>query len=91
MAKRRKNTIWKSGRRIVTVGDSGDEHVVDLMTTAEVAEALRCSVSSLNKWRCTGSGPEFVYVGSRVRYPRAAVVAYVARTYSSTSQQEAAV
>ena len=39
-----------------------------LLTVQEVAAQLRCSVSSLNKWRLTGNGPRFVYVGARVRY-----------------------
>jgi hypothetical protein len=39
-----------------------------LLTVPEVADLLRCSVSSLNKWRLSGNGPKFVYVGRRVRY-----------------------
>ena len=47
---------------------------------------LRCSVSSLNKWRLTGRGPPFVYVGHLVRYRPADLNAYIAaRTVTSTS------
>jgi|SoiMetStandDraft_2_1073263.scaffolds.fasta_scaffold279825_2 predicted DNA-binding transcriptional regulator AlpA len=58
-----------------------------LLTVAEVAELLRCSVSSLNKWRLSGDGPKFVYVGRRVRYRPADVTAYVVtQTRASTSE-----
>src|SRR5215831_17018568 len=48
----------------------GHGEVDPLLTVHETAALLRCSVHSLNKWRLTGSGPRFVRVGSRVRYPR---------------------
>jgi len=58
-----------------------------LLTVQEVAAILRCSVSSLNKWRLLGRGPRFVRVGSRVRYVPSDVIAYVReQTRSSTSQ-----
>jgi hypothetical protein len=58
-----------------------------LLTVQEVAAVLRCSTSSLNKWRLLGLGPRFVRVGSRVRYHVNDIVAYVrAQTRSSTSQ-----
>jgi Helix-turn-helix domain len=61
-----------------------------LLTVQEVAALLRCSVSSLNKWRLTGIGPRFVYVGSRVRYRGADVATFIREcTRTSTSQQEA--
>ena len=59
-----------------------------LWTVQEVAAFLRCSVSSLNKWRLSGLGPRFVRVGSRVRYCPADVLAYVAQqTCASTSSE----
>jgi hypothetical protein len=49
---------------------------------------LRCSVSSLNKWRVAGRGPPFVYVGHLVRYRAADLNAYIAaRTVTSTSAE----
>lgn len=52
----------------------------------EVAALLRCSVSSLNKWRLNGGGPAFVRVGTRVRYRPADIATFVAeRTRTSTS------
>src|SRR5262245_7378823 len=57
-----------------------------LLTVGEVAEWLRCSVSSLNKWRLSGNGPHFVYVGRRVRYRPSAVQAFItSETRGSTS------
>jgi hypothetical protein len=48
-----------------------------LMTVQEVAAILRCSVSSLNKWRLTGLGPKYVRVGARVRYQPRTVAAFI--------------
>jgi predicted DNA-binding transcriptional regulator AlpA len=60
-----------------------------LLTVQEVARLLRCSVSSLNKWRLTGQGPRFVRVGSRVRYRPTDIAAYVAdQTRASTSAEK---
>jgi len=57
-----------------------------LLTVHETAALLRCSVHSLNKWRLTGSGPRFVRVGSRVRYPRSAIADFIEKsTRVSTS------
>ena len=58
-----------------------------LLTVQEVAAILRCSASSLNKWRLSGLGPKFVRVGARVRYRPADVVAYLTKqTRRSTSE-----
>jgi hypothetical protein len=48
-----------------------------LLTVSEVAALLRCSISSLNKWRCLGGGPAFVKVGARVRYRLSDVAAWI--------------
>jgi hypothetical protein len=57
-----------------------------LLTVQETAALLRCSVSSLNKWRVNGLGPRFVRIGSRIRYRAADLAAYVAeQTRNSTS------
>ena len=60
--------------------------ISDLLTTPETAEVLRCSKSSLDKWRLKGLGPKFVRVGSRIRYRASDVAEFVAaQTRSSTS------
>src|SRR3974390_1301707 len=57
-----------------------------LLTTEEVAELLRLSVSILNKWRLAGRGPQFVKGGTRVRYRLQDVTAFIAAcTRGSTS------
>jgi hypothetical protein len=57
-----------------------------LLTTAEVAALLRLSVSILNKWRLAGRGPQFVKVGTRVRYRLHDVAIFIAAsTRGSTS------
>jgi hypothetical protein len=62
-----------------------------LLTVGEAAAILRCSVSSLNKWRLRGSGPKFLYVGRRVRYRAADLAAFIAAsTRFSTSAGAAA-
>ena len=39
-----------------------------LLTEHEVAEQLHVSVASLRRWRLERSGPQFIKVGSLVRY-----------------------
>jgi excisionase family DNA binding protein len=62
-----------------------------LLTVQEVAAVLRCSVSTLNKWRLIGRGPSFVRVGARVRYRPTDIAVYVAaQTFNSTLELPAA-
>jgi predicted DNA-binding transcriptional regulator AlpA len=48
-----------------------------LLTSAEVAKQLRCSVSLINKLRTQGRGPRFVYVERRVRYRPSDIATYI--------------
>ncbi len=49
-----------------------------LLTPDEVAEYLSCSVSSLDRWRAEGTGPNFVKVGGgSIRYPETEVAKYI--------------
>jgi hypothetical protein len=74
----KKNTVVKSGKGVVSISPEGATvALAPLLTVSEVAELLRCSVSSLNKWRLTGDGPSFVYVGRRVRYRPVDVASFV--------------
>ncbi len=58
-----------------------------LVTVAEAAAILRVSKSSLHKWRCAGSGPKYIKIGSRVRYRAADLANFVERhSRSSTSE-----
>ncbi|WP_208639116.1 MULTISPECIES: helix-turn-helix transcriptional regulator [Rhodopseudomonas] len=48
-----------------------------LLVEAEVAEVLRVSVRTLQRWRSTGEGPRVSKIGPRrISYTAAAVLAY---------------
>lgn len=50
----------------------------DLLTTRQVAESLSISPRTLDAWRRTGrKGPAWLRVGSRVRYRKADVAAWL--------------
>lgn len=55
----------------------------DLYTPREAAEILRVDEITLARWRGQGSGPEWIKLGSGrtspVRYPKAALEAYLAQ------------
>jgi hypothetical protein len=88
----KKSAIGKIGYDIISFSDTAGTAVNALLTVQDVAKLLRCSVSSLNKWRLIGQGPVFVRIGSRVRYRGADVAAYIAeQTRTSTSATEAPV
>ena len=44
-----------------------EEQKVNL-TVEETATRLRVSVSTMNRWRCQGSGPKFIRAGGRILY-----------------------
>lgn len=59
---------------------------VTVMTVVQAADYLGLAVSTLNKWRCHGSGPSFVKMGRSVRYRRKDLDQYMKfRTLSSTA------
>lgn len=61
----------------------------DMDDTAGAAEYLDLGVSTLNRWRGTGEGPPFVKIGSRVRYRRADLDAWLKqRIVNSTSEAQ---
>jgi hypothetical protein len=83
-----RNTVKKINKQVVSFADDGELRPSpdQLLTVNEAAAILRCSVASLNKWRLSGKGPAFIYVGRRVRYTRAALIAFIAAsTRQSTS------
>jgi Helix-turn-helix domain len=62
-----------------------------LLTPQETADVLRCSVSSLNKWRISGGGPLFTRIGGRIRYRPSDIAAFIRqglRASTSTSEAE---
>jgi hypothetical protein len=64
----------------------------DLLTSQELAEALKISVRTPENWRLKGEGPPFIRVGKRrCLYRWREVLEYLdARRFSSTSEEQAA-
>jgi predicted DNA-binding transcriptional regulator AlpA len=59
-----------------------------LLNQAQVSKLLcgEVSTSTLEKWRCTGDGPDFIRVGRAVLYRRSAIERWLeARTVSHTT------
>jgi excisionase family DNA binding protein len=48
------------------------------LTTAEVAEHLRVSETTLMRWRERNEGPPWQQIGARIRYDRAGLDAWLA-------------
>jgi hypothetical protein len=62
------------------------DHILD---TVEAAAYVRLSVSSLNKMRCTGSGPAFIRMGRSVRYRRRSLDLFIdSRCTTSTTDAD---
>lgn len=62
-----------------------------LMTTRQAAEALQVKETTLEQWRWSGKGPEFIKLGRSVRYRPTSLKAFVeARAYTSTTEAQAA-
>ena len=56
-----------------------------LWTTKQAAVYLGLSMSTLNKWRCYGSGPAFLKLGRSVRYRKSQLDNFLTeRTASNT-------
>jgi len=49
-----------------------------LLTETEVSRILQLKISCLRRWRMERKGPNYLKVGSRVRYRMADVQAYIA-------------
>ena len=49
------------------------------LTEQEVANALRISTKTLQRWRASGTGPAYLRVAGRVRYPVEGLVEYLAQ------------
>lgn len=64
----------------------------DLLTSSELAGALKVSDRTPENWRLRGEGPPFIRVGGRrVLYRWRDVVSYLnARSFGSTSEEQAA-
>lgn len=49
-----------------------------VLNTKEAAKYLRLSASTLNRWRCYGTGPKYLKLGRAVRYQQNELDAYLA-------------
>jgi hypothetical protein len=59
-----------------------------LLTQREVAEVLRLSERTLERWRVAGIGPRFIRLNHSIRYRQQDLDAHVAsNVVSSTSQK----
>ena len=67
-------------------------HPDDLLTSSELAGALKISERTPENWRLKGTGPPFVRIGGRrILYRWRDVLEYLeGRRFSSTSEEQAA-
>ena len=59
----------------------------EYLKTADAAKFTLLSVSSLNKLRMTGEGPEYLKIGRRVVYPRDSLEGWL-RSHRRTSTSD---
>lgn len=59
----------------------------EYLSTREAAAILGVSTKCLEAWRSKGEGPPFSHVGRAVRYPTAALHAWVAATPAPTPER----
>ncbi|MBZ9850307.1 helix-turn-helix domain-containing protein [Mesorhizobium sp. CA14] len=59
----------------------------ELLSTKEAAVVLKISLKTLQNWRVTGHGPQYVKIGSAVSYRYGDLLVFIRRnTHSSTSE-----
>jgi predicted DNA-binding transcriptional regulator AlpA len=69
--------------------DSSNDHYSALLSERQVAHRLGISVRTVQAWRVSGDGPEFIRLGRRtIRYREIDLAAWIATCQMrSTSQQ----
>jgi hypothetical protein len=65
------------GKIITKLDDAGKPEVPELLEPATVADLLHVKSQTLSLWRHKGIGPDYVKIGSCVRYSKRALAAYV--------------
>lgn len=56
------------------------KHPIDpVLTTRDAAAYLATTTGTLANWRCNGRGPDFVRLGSSIRYRLSALDTYIDR------------
>ena len=64
------------------MGRDLDKPISDLgYTTKEIADRLNVCDRTIKRWRRSGYGPPFIYVGERVFYPFVEYYAWVAERF----------
>jgi predicted site-specific integrase-resolvase len=61
-----------------------------LKTVEQAAAALGLAVTTLNKWRVTGRGPDFIKLGGAVRYSEEALEAFKTQCQRRSTSQAVA-
>jgi predicted DNA-binding transcriptional regulator AlpA len=61
-----------------------------LNSVEEAADKIGMAVSTLNKWRVKGFGPQFVKLGKRVLYRDEDIETFIAAGIRSSTSQESA-
>jgi hypothetical protein len=56
---------------------------LDWLNEKQVAEMLRCPVSTLRLWRLKKEGPKFFHLGKKLWYHRADVFDFILRCYNT--------
>ncbi|MBB5057462.1 excisionase family DNA binding protein [Granulicella aggregans] len=63
----------------------------DYLTTAQAAEVMNVTKTTLESWRWSGKGPAYVRLGKVVRYGRAAIQEFIeANVYTSIESRMSA-
>lgn len=65
------------------------QEIEPLLTEGQAAAIILVKPNTMAKWRVTGEGPAFVYIGRAVRYEPREIRRYIAtRTRRSTSESQ---
>jgi hypothetical protein len=64
--------------------------VETLLPQSDAAAYLHLGERTLERWRVTGTGPEYVKVGKKVFYTEAGLAAYIERCRRQSTSERAA-
>jgi predicted DNA-binding transcriptional regulator AlpA len=60
---------------------------MSLIKVQQAADYLSLSKITLNRWRCTGTGPRYIKLGGAVRYDLADLDAYARESITTSTSQ----
>ena len=58
-----------------------------LLTENEVAKRLSLTTNTLRKWRCLGKGPNFIKIGSAVRYEQEEITTFIEGSIKNSTNE----